>query len=125
MKKWSLWESLFFAPSYAEAARIIGYGGCTPFEFYDPAKELPDFDQMKFQAAVHKLARYTHRDASPSRCAFTDEAWKWRWGPGLLRYAKSSEMQRESSSESDCARQVREPYKAKRSFCQATSRASY
>src|SRR4051794_41096580 len=64
-KEMSLLEKLYFREEYWQAARIIGYGGCSPFEFWDAAKLLPNYHQGKFQTAMYDLTRADKREASP------------------------------------------------------------
>jgi hypothetical protein len=72
MKPWQeqpLWWKLYMREDgvYAAAARIIGYLGCSPFEFYDAAKLLPNYDKYKFENAVRDLTVYTMREGPNPR----------------------------------------------------------
>ena len=76
MKK-ELWRLIYMGDgSHLHAARIIGYAGCSPFEFYDAAKLLPNYDQRRFDAAMRDLTRYHKREGSNPRYEFTVEARK-------------------------------------------------
>jgi hypothetical protein len=73
MPKEPLYYRLYFRPAYHEAARIIGYAGCSPFEFWDAAKKL-GIPQEQLQDAVYDLTRTDRREASPPRYEFTTPA---------------------------------------------------
>ena len=77
MKK-ELWRSIYMESDrvYLHAARIIGYAGCTPFEFYDAAKLLPNYDQRKYQLAMEDLTSYHKRTGADPRYEFNAEARK-------------------------------------------------
>ena len=53
MKEMSLLEKIYFREEYWQAARIIGYAGCTPLEFWDARP-------------VTLLEPATHRPRTPS-----------------------------------------------------------
>lgn len=81
-KHWSerpLWEKAWLGPHgkiYLQAGKIIGHLGCTPFEFYDAAKALPDYDQYRYENAVRELTVYSAREGSPPRYELTATARK-------------------------------------------------
>src|SRR5450631_3628682 len=76
MKK-ELWRLIYMGDGvHLHAARIIGYAGCTPFAFYDAAKQLPNYDQRKFQLAMEDLTSYHKRTGSDPRYEFNAEAHK-------------------------------------------------
>jgi hypothetical protein len=74
-----LLDKLYANPVYAAAARIIGYGGCSPFEFWDAAKLLPIYNQPRFMTAVYDLTRTDRREASPSRYELNGPAREACW----------------------------------------------
>jgi hypothetical protein len=72
-------DKLYTNPVYTAAARIIGYHGCSPFEFWDAAKRLPCYDQSRFQTAMLDLTRADRREASPPRYELTGPARDACW----------------------------------------------
>ena len=74
-----LLDKIYAIPTYTAAARIIGYGGCTPFEFWDAAKLLLCYNQARFQAAMLDLTRMDRREASPPRYELTAPARDACW----------------------------------------------
>jgi hypothetical protein len=79
LSKSELLNRLYFDSVYTEAARIIGYGGCGPFEFWDRAKQSPDYKQGKFQSAMFDLTRADRREASPPRYELREDIKKLCW----------------------------------------------
>ena len=76
MKK-ELWRLIYVRDSaHLHAARIIGYAGCSPFEFWDAAKLLPHYDQRKYQHAMEDLTIFSKREGTPPRYEFNAEARK-------------------------------------------------
>ena len=77
MKK-ELWRLIYMSADrvHLHAARIIGYAGVSPFQFWDAAKLLPNYDQRKFQVAMEDLTSYHKRSGSDPRYEFTAEARK-------------------------------------------------
>lgn len=75
----SLATRIYTDPVYTAAARLIGYGGCSPFEFFDAAKLLPIYDERKFRTAMFDLTRTDRREASPPRYEFNHDARKACW----------------------------------------------
>jgi hypothetical protein len=77
MKK-ELWRAIYMGSDrvYLHAARIIGYRGCSPCEFYDAAKLLPNYDQRKFERAMEDLTIWKARQPPTLRYEFTAEARK-------------------------------------------------
>ena len=77
MKK-ELWRLIYMGQDrvYMHAARIIGYAGCSGFEFYDAAKLLPNYDQRKYQCAMEDLTSYHKRNGSDPRYELNAEARK-------------------------------------------------
>lgn len=76
-----LWWKVFMAADevYLHAGKIIGHLGCSPFEFFDAAKLLPDYNQHRYENAVRDLTVYAKREASPPRYELTDHAKKVLW----------------------------------------------
>lgn len=76
-----LWKKVFMADDevYIHAGQIIGHKGCTPFEFYDAAKLLPDYNKLKYENAVRDLTVYSLREASPPRYELMPHARKVLW----------------------------------------------
>src|SRR5690242_17461046 len=62
-----LWWKVFVDANevYLHAGKIIGHLGCSPFEFFDAAKLLPDYNQHRYEHAVRDLTVYAKREASP------------------------------------------------------------
>lgn len=81
-KSWqgkSLHDKCYLDPRgrvYLHAGCIIGHLGCSPFEFFDAAKKLPDYDQYLYENAVRDLTVYAKREASPPRYELTVQAQK-------------------------------------------------
>jgi len=65
------WDLTFF-----NAGKIIGHLGCNPFDFFDAAKRLPDYNQYRYENAVRDLTVYARRETSPPRYELTDHARK-------------------------------------------------
>ena len=76
--KRELWRLIYMGQDrvYLHAARIIGYAGCSGFEFYDAAKLLPNYDQRKFERAMEDLTSWKARQPPTLRYEFTAEARK-------------------------------------------------
>lgn len=76
-----LWWKLYMAGDevYQHAGKIIGHRGCTPFEFYDAAKLLPDYKQHRYENAARDLTVYAAREASPPRYELTPHAKQVLW----------------------------------------------
>ncbi|MCI0457977.1 MAG: hypothetical protein L0Z62_13515 [Gemmataceae bacterium] len=70
---------LYFDRAHTETARIIGYGGCGPFEFWAKAKTLPCSIEGKFRTAMYDLTRTDRREASPPRCELRDDVKRLCW----------------------------------------------
>ena len=77
MKK-ELWRLIYMSGDrvHLHAARIIGYGGCSPFAFWDLAKLLPTYDKRTFEVAMEDLTSYHKRAGSDPRYEFNAEARK-------------------------------------------------
>ena len=58
------------------AARIVGYGGCSPIAYYDAARKLPNYDHRKYERAVEELTSYGQRIVPVPRLVFTRQARK-------------------------------------------------
>ncbi|MCI0457786.1 MAG: hypothetical protein L0Z62_12530 [Gemmataceae bacterium] len=77
-----LWERVWLGPHsriYLHAAKIIGHRGCSPFEFFDAAKQLPFYNQYLFENAVRDLTVYAAREGSPPRYELHANARKLLW----------------------------------------------
>jgi len=76
-KPWSeqpLWWKVYCSDDryvYLNAGKIIGHLGCSPFDFFDAAKKLPDYNQHRYECAVCDLTLYGPREASPPRYELT------------------------------------------------------
>ena len=77
MKK-ELWRLIYMSADrvHLHAARIIGYAGASPFQFWDAAKLLPNYDMRKFEDAMCDLTSYHKRNGPDPRYEFTAEARK-------------------------------------------------
>lgn len=80
-KSWSekpLWEKAFMAGDHAYllAGKIVGHLGCSPSEFLEQAKLLPDYNQYRYENAVRDLTDYGKREAKPPRYVLTPTAKK-------------------------------------------------
>jgi hypothetical protein len=73
-----LWQKVFLAGDriYLHAGRIIGHLGCSPFAFYDAAKQPPDYVQYRYENAVRDLTVYALREGSNPRYELTAAAKK-------------------------------------------------
>jgi hypothetical protein len=72
-----LWEKVYLGDRvYLHAGQIIGHLGCTPTEFFEAAKKLPDSSQYRYENAVRDLTVYQAREASPPRYELTAQARK-------------------------------------------------
>jgi hypothetical protein len=81
MKPWHekpLWQRVYMDDdgAYREAAKLIGYAGTTPTEFYDKAKKLPNYDKYRFENAVRDLTVYKLREPPTLRYELTPNARK-------------------------------------------------
>jgi hypothetical protein len=67
--KRELWRLIYVSDDRVHllAARIIGYAGCTPSEFWAAAKKLPNYDQQAFDVAVRELTRFDRRECDAPR----------------------------------------------------------
>jgi hypothetical protein len=70
-----LWQRLYQGEVSYETARIIGYDGVAPFDFWDAAKPLAEkHGKGRVESAVFRLTRYDRREASPPRYELTNSA---------------------------------------------------
>ena len=61
---------------YLHAARIVGYGGCSPIAYFDAAKKLPNYDKRKFERAMEELTSWKARQPPTLRLELTAQARK-------------------------------------------------
>lgn len=71
-----LWELIYMSDDkvHLRAAVIIGYAGCSPTEFFDAAKKMPDYDVTKYRRAMENLTVFIKREPPTLRCDLHDEA---------------------------------------------------
>jgi hypothetical protein len=114
MSKQPLYLRLYFQPVLYEAARIIGYDGCAPFDFWDAAKKL-GIPQQKLFDAVYELTRTDRREASPPRYELREDVKQLCWQllgppPGHPEYVEKAKTP-EPAAEADQAEPVKKPRK--------------
>jgi hypothetical protein len=76
-----LWEKVYMSGNriYIHAGLIIGHLGVSPIEFFDKAKLLTDYDQLKYENAVLDMTIYSRREAPHLRYELHDQAKKTLW----------------------------------------------